>query len=258
MADPVPRQPTTRQGSAAPLPAATSVGTGPPRSGSPRTGPPPPGWVPAPPRPTMPRYAGPPGSAPYYPPGQRGPVAPPPGARPGARGPGPGGVPGRPRPGEPTQAVGTQRPRPPAGVVPRTDRQGPYPPGRPQAGGKARLVRDVRNRRLVRRVDVLSVFKISLAFYFCMFLVFMVAGVALWNVAAAFGVINSLDKLIRSLFALTSFQLRPVPSLIWGAAVGACLCLLGSLLNVVAAVFYNLISDVVGGVQVIVLDERDG
>lgn len=138
------------------------------------------------------------------------------------------------------------------------DRQGPYPPGRGQPSGRTRVVRDVRNRRLVRRVDVLSVFKISLAFYFCVFLVFMVAGVVLWNVAAAFGVINSIDKLVRSLFALTSFQLHPITALVWGAAIGAVLCLLGSFLNVVAAVFYNLISDVVGGVQVVVLDERDG
>lgn len=105
---------------------------------------------------------------------------------------------------------------------------------------------------------MLSVFKISLAFYFCVFLVFMVAGVVLWNVAAAFGVINSIDKLVRSLFALTSFRLHPITALVWGAAIGAVLCLLGSLLNVVAAIFYNLISDVVGGVQVVVLDERDG
>jgi hypothetical protein len=108
----------------------------------------------------------------------------------------------------------------------------------------------------VRKVDTWTVLKVSLAFYCCVLVVLIVAGIVLWNVAAAFGVIDTFDKLVRSLFALTSFKIHPVTALIWGSAVGAALCLLGTLCNVLIAVLYNLISDVVGGVQFFVVEEQ--
>ena len=100
--------------------------------------------------------------------------------------------------------------------------------------------------------------KVSLIFYVLVLAVFLIAGVALWNVASDFGVINSLDKLVRSLFALSSFSLHPLSALAWGAAVGGGLCFLGVLVNVVAALLYNLISDVVGGVRITLSADKDG
>jgi len=122
---------------------------------------------------------------------------------------------------------------------------------------KARVVRDVHNRRLVRRLDVLSVFKVSLVFYICVFAVMLIAGIALWNVAAALGIIDTIERNIKSLFALTSFQLRPITALVWGSVITGCVCFLGVMFNVFAALVYNLISDVVGGLQVIVLGDED-
>jgi hypothetical protein len=98
---------------------------------------------------------------------------------------------------------------------------------------------------------------VSLIFYLCVLVVLIVAGTVLWNVAAALGVITSAEKLIRSLFALTSFQLHPLTALIWGSAIGAVLCLVGVLVNVLAASLYNLISDIVGGAQVFVISDKD-
>lgn len=125
------------------------------------------------------------------------------------------------------------------------------------APARRKVVRDVHNRRVVRRVDVLSVLKVSFAFYFCVLVVLLVAVTILWNVATTFGVISTVDKLVRNLFALTSFQLHPLAALAWSAAVLGALCFIGVLFNVVAAVLYNLISDIVGGVQVIVVDDQE-
>jgi hypothetical protein len=110
---------------------------------------------------------------------------------------------------------------------------------------------------LVRKLDLVSVLKVSLAFYLCIFIVLVVAGAVLWNVAAAFGVIDTFDKLVRSLFALSSFKLHPLAAFMWGSATGAALCLLGTFFNVLAAVLYNLLSDVVGGVQVFVVSDHE-
>jgi Transmembrane domain of unknown function (DUF3566) len=123
--------------------------------------------------------------------------------------------------------------------------------------GRRKLVRDVHHRRVVRRVDVWSVFKVSFVFYVCVLAVLLIAGTVLWNVARDNGVINQVDKLVRSLFALTSFQLHPTAVLVWAAAILGALCFIGVLFNVLATVLYNLISDVIGGIQVTVVDDRD-
>jgi Transmembrane domain of unknown function (DUF3566) len=219
-----------------------------------------PGWAPPPPgAPGAQRYQGQPVNPAYYVPRQAPTHVPPGQLRPGApgapRGPMPNGAPG-PRRTDATQALVTG-PRPPG--APPT-RQAQYPPRAPlpqDEGGRRLLVRDVATRRVVRRLDVWSVFKVSFIFYFCVLVVMIAAGVVLWNVAAAFGVITSLDKLVRSLFALKSYRLHPTAALIWGSAVGAALCLIGVLVNVIASVLYNLISDLVGGIQVVALSDRD-
>jgi Transmembrane domain of unknown function (DUF3566) len=114
----------------------------------------------------------------------------------------------------------------------------------------------VRSRRLIRRFDIWSVFRVSVIFYACVFVVMLIAGAALWNVAAAFGVVTDGEKLVRSLFALTTFTLHPLTALGWGSVIAGAVCFLGVLFNVLAAVLYNLISDVVGGVQVIVVSDQ--
>jgi hypothetical protein len=131
------------------------------------------------------------------------------------------------------------------------------PPAPPDSKGRRKVVRDVRNRLVIRRIDVWSVFKISFIFYLCVLVVLLVAGVALWNVARAFGVIKTVEKLVRTLFALTSFQLHPMAVLMWSAAVLGALCFIGVLFNVLATVLYNLITDIVGGIQVSVVDAQE-
>jgi len=125
--------------------------------------------------------------------------------------------------------------------------------GRPASG--ARVVRGRRTRRVVRKIDVWTVFKMSLLFYLCVFLVLLIAGIVLWNIADAFNVIHVVEKFIRSLFDLSKFTFHPDVVLQSAALGGLILVLMGTGANVLIAVLYNLISDVVGGVQFIVLEE---
>ncbi|MGA3218930.1 MAG: hypothetical protein ABSE77_07620 [Acidimicrobiales bacterium] len=143
MPDPVPRQP-----------GRPITGRQPPAGPGRPSAPPPAGW--GQPQPEMPRYAGAPGGGTYFPPGQRG-AAPP-------------GRTGRGGPGETTQAVGLQRPRPPAGPMAPPGaapvRRTPYGPPLPVEGnGKPQAVRGTVRRQVVRRVSVWSVMKVSLIFY---------------------------------------------------------------------------------------------
>jgi hypothetical protein len=113
-----------------------------------------------------------------------------------------------------------------------------------------------RVRAVVRRVDPMTVLKFSVLFYLSMFVVLLVAGTLLWFGASSAGAIHSIEKFIKGLFALDSFHFRGV-SILEGAALGGLvMVLLGTGLNVLMAVLYNLISDVVGGVEVQLLEEE--
>ena len=242
MPEPGPRQPSRQSGGRPPPNQADPGGaSGPPR-----------GWdQPASRSPRYATQAAPPTGA-YYP--SEAPTVPPP-ARTATRAP---------------VTPAAQRPRPPAGPVQRdaVGRDGRRPDGAAAGAAAAvgaaaatstrpaKVVRGVRSRRLIRRFDIWSVFKVSVVFYICVFIVMIIAGAGLWNVAAAFGVITDAEKLVRSLFALTTFTLHPVTALLWGAVIAGAVCFLGVLFNVFAAVVYNLISDVVGGVQVIVVSDQ--
>jgi hypothetical protein len=122
---------------------------------------------------------------------------------------------------------------------------------------KVRVVRSTSSRRLVRRIDTWTVFKVSLVFYLLALIILVVAGIILWNVAEAFGTITSIQKSAKSLFDLSHFVIKPIPLLEYTTAGGAILCVLGTIVNTVVALLYNLISDVVGGVQVVVVTEPD-
>jgi hypothetical protein len=128
---------------------------------------------------------------------------------------------------------------------------------RRSAGGTPWAVQGRRSRRVVRRIDTWTVLKLSLVFYLCVVLVLLIAGVILWNVASAFNVITNVEKFIRQLFDLQTFKLRPWVILEYSALGGLVLVVLGTGINVLLTLLYNLISDVIGGVQVIVLDDQE-
>ena len=109
-------------------------------------------------------------------------------------------------------------------------------------------------RRVVRRVEPRTVLRFSVLFYLSMLVVWLVAGVVLWLAASVTGVIDNLERFVEDLFALEAFQLRG--GLIFFSCLlgGLVLVLLGTGINVLMAVIYNLTSDVVGGVEVTVAD----
>jgi transmembrane protein DUF3566 len=133
--------------------------------------------------------------------------------------------------------------------------------------------RGVRRTRVeVRRVGPLSVLKFSLIFYFCVFLVIYLALAIIWAILSASEVIDSLEKLLGTIFPSGSGlsptkQIstgRPQPIAIetgqvftWLFFAGCVGVAVWSLINVFVAVMYNLISDIVGGVEVTLADRRE-
>ena len=110
-------------------------------------------------------------------------------------------------------------------------------------------------KRVVRRFDAWSVMKVSLIFYLCLYVVAMVAGVILWNVAARVGVIDNLEDFMIKMGAFESFQFEPDLILEGSALIGAVLVVVATGMTVLGATLFNLISDLVGGIRMTVIEE---
>jgi hypothetical protein len=111
-------------------------------------------------------------------------------------------------------------------------------------------------RVVIRKVGPWSVFKMSLIFYFCVMLVLLGAGVILYGMLGAIGALDSTTRLIRDLFADPSFVINGRWLFSRGLTIGLVMVVVWSLINVFIAFLYNLISDLVGGIEVTLAERR--
>lgn len=140
-----------------------------------------------------------------------------------------------------------------------TDFDGPRPvPHRLTRSERRKLsrLRARKVRRVVRHVDPWSVMLVSLGFYLCLFVVLMVAGVLLWTIASATGTIEQLEGVIKESFAEKSFSFEG-PKIFRASFLGGLvLVIAGTALNVLLCTLFNLMSDLVGGIRVTVIEEE--
>lgn len=120
-----------------------------------------------------------------------------------------------------------------------------------------------RTKVTVRRIGVASVLKFSLIFYFCLMLVLWLSLLIIYLVLEAGGVIESLSQTLGDLFGTEQGTRGREAISIDGPAVFTVLFVLGcgwtvvmAGINMFVAVIYNLISDMVGGVEVTLSERR--
>lgn len=152
--------------------------------------------------------------------------------------------------------------------------EGAWPSTIVRAPAQTRLPRrGIRRTRVeIRRIGPVSVLKFSLIFYFCVFLVIYLALAIIWAILSASGVIDSLEQLLGTIFpsgaSLTPtgqvstrraapIQIDSGQVFTWLFFAGCVGVAVWSFINVFVAVMYNLISDIVGGVEVTLADRRD-
>jgi len=110
--------------------------------------------------------------------------------------------------------------------------------------------------RLIRHVEPWSVLKISLLFYFCLWIIMLVAGMLMWSVASSTGVIDNVEKFIKEIFALKSFSFDGVQIFRAYSVGGLVVVVAATGFTVLLSVLFNLISDLTGGVRVTVVEEE--
>ena len=119
--------------------------------------------------------------------------------------------------------------------------------------GKAPRVRRV--TRVIRDVDPWSALKVGLVFHFVLYLTLLVTSVLLWSVASATGTIDNIERFLES-FGWESFQFDGSALFINTLILGLFGVVLLTALWVLAATVFDLITDLVGGIRVSVLEEE--
>lgn len=154
-------------------------------------------------------------------------------------------------------------------ITPATMTSEALPPEAPASVGVRRPRRTPladaprRTKVTVRRVGVASVLKFSLIFYLCVMLVLWLALLIIFLVLQAGGVIETLSERLGELAGRQEGTKGYEPVAIDGTTVFTVLFILGlgwtvvmAGINMFIAVIYNLISDMVGGVDITLAERR--
>jgi hypothetical protein len=109
--------------------------------------------------------------------------------------------------------------------------------------------------RVVRHIDPWSTFKVAAIFSLVLYGVLLTSGVLLWNVASNTGTTDNVERWFTQ-FGWESFELDggEIYSNAWVAGLFGVVALTG--FAVLLATLFNLVSDMVGGVRVTVLEEE--
>jgi hypothetical protein len=100
------------------------------------------------------------------------------------------------------------------------------------------------------------VLRVSLLFYASLLLAALFASTLLWLVASQLSVLDNVEEFMGEMLSIEDFEFVGSSLLRVVALAGAMLVVLGTVANVLLAMLYNLISDVVGGVELTLLEEH--
>ena len=112
-----------------------------------------------------------------------------------------------------------------------------------------------RKTRTLRHIDPWSVFRVTLVFHFVLYLTLLLTGVLLWNVANATGTVDNVERFMES-FGWDTFQFKggELFHQAWVLGLFAVVGMTG--LAILAVTTFNLITDLVGGIRVTILEGR--
>lgn len=112
-------------------------------------------------------------------------------------------------------------------------------------------------RRVIRRVDALSVLKLAFAFNVCLFAMFLVAALLLWSAAIGSGSTDNIESFIVDV-GFEDFHLVGADLFRGFAVFGGALVVAGTVFALLMALLFNLISDIVGGIRLTVIEPLVG
>jgi hypothetical protein len=122
--------------------------------------------------------------------------------------------------------------------------------------GGLRRPMERRYRQTIRSVDLWTVLKIAVCFYLCGLIVSLCALIVLWWIASGLGVIHNIENFVGDLLGSDSFEFLSWRILRGATLVGLVIVCLQVVCTVLAAAFYNLFSELLGGIEITVVEEE--
>ena len=120
-------------------------------------------------------------------------------------------------------------------------------PGRGRRRGR-------RVKRVVRRIDLWSVLKLSLLVYTCLYLAILATLALLWGLLYSSGSIDKLQSFLEDV-GLDNFTFYGNQMFRAAAAIGAVGVMAGTVVTVLATALVNVISEMTGGIRLVVIEE---
>ena len=120
------------------------------------------------------------------------------------------------------------------------------------------MVRVNRVRRIIRKIDPWTVLKVTFVLNFVVALTVVLGMSILWVLLVNAGVPQGLEDIARRLALLDqdASLVNNIETLFTGlVSMAALYMLVQTALATIGAFFYNLVSDLVGGIEVVVLEE---
>lgn len=117
-------------------------------------------------------------------------------------------------------------------------------------------VRARKVRRVVRHIDPWSVLAFSVLFHLCVFASLLLASVLVWNAADAAGTIDNMESFIRELGDYQTYEINGDAVFRAAMIIAGVMTLASSVMVVLLTVVFNLISDLIGGIRITVVEEE--
>jgi hypothetical protein len=139
-------------------------------------------------------------------------------------------------------------------VPPPTAQEPAQDPAPAPDPGRRRTRRGRRVKRVLRRIDLWSVLKLSLVVYTCLYIAVLATLAALWGILYQSGNVDKLQSFLEDV-GLENFTFYGNQMFRACAAIGAVGVLAGTVITVLATALVNVISEMTGGIRLIVIEE---
>lgn len=110
------------------------------------------------------------------------------------------------------------------------------------------------HRAVVYRIDPWSVAKVSLPFYICAVATWVLLLVLLWGFLVSTGSVKDFENFVEDT-GYRNFEFVPRQMFAGIRTIGLILVVVGTVFNVVATIVFNLLSSMLGGLQVVTVDK---
>jgi hypothetical protein len=130
----------------------------------------------------------------------------------------------------------------------------PTPPRASTTADGRRVRRGRRVKRVLRRIDLWSVLKLSLVVYTCLYIAVLATLAVIWGILYQSGNVEKLQSFLGDV-GLENFTFYGNQMFRACAAIGAVGVLAGTVITVLATALVNIISEMTGGIRLIVIEE---